>query len=76
MAGTWGKPWKPDTNQEFSLIDQLGCASLGPQSGACAGLPPPLYPLQTQVQPLPIPREPGMDDLCKGVPENSWCEER
>ncbi len=34
MAGTWGKPWKPDTNQEFSLIDQHGCASLAPQSGA------------------------------------------
>jgi hypothetical protein len=41
-----------------------------------AGLPPPLYPLQTQVQLLPIPREPGMDDPCQGVPENSWCEER
>jgi hypothetical protein len=75
-AGTCGKPWKPDTNQEFSLIDQLRCASLGPQSGACPGLPPPLYPLQKQVQLLPIPREPGMDDPCEGVPENSWCEER
>jgi len=25
---------------------------------------------------LPIPREPGMDDPCDGVPENSWCDER
>ena len=76
VAGICGKPWKPDTSQEFSLIDQLGCASLGPASGACAGLSGPLYPLPTQVQFLPIPREPGMDDPCDGVPENSWCEER
>lgn len=69
VAGTCEKPWNPDTTQEFSLIEQLGCASLG----LCAGLPPPLYPLPTQVRLLPIPRQPGMANACEGVPENSWC---
>ena len=73
VAGVCGAPWNPDTAQEFMLIDQLGCASLGPASGACAGLPPPLYPLQTQVQLIPIAREPGMSNPCAGVPANSWC---
>jgi hypothetical protein len=75
VAGVCGQAWNPDVSQEFLLIDQLGCASLGPASGACAGLPPPLYPLQTKVKLLPIPREPGMANPCAGVPDNSWCEE-
>ena len=75
VAGVCGEPWKPNTAQEFLLIEQLGCASLGPASGACAGLPPPLYPLQTQVQLLPIPREPSMSNPCAGVPASSWCEQ-
>jgi len=74
VAGTCGAPWNPDTDQEFSLIAQLGCNSLGPASGACAGLPPPLYPLQTQVKLLPIPKLAGMPDPCAGVPKNNWCK--
>ena len=73
VAGVCGKPWSPDTAQEFVLIEQLGCAALGPASGACAGLPPPLYPLRTQVQLLPIPRDPAMTNPCAGVPANNWC---
>jgi hypothetical protein len=73
VAGICGRPWNPDTAQEFSLISQLGCDSLGPPSGACTGLPPPLYPLRTQVRLFPLPHEPGMQDPCAGVPSNSWC---
>jgi parallel beta-helix repeat protein len=75
VAGTCGRKWNPDTTQEFSLIAQLGCDSLGPgpPTFACTGLPPPLYPLQTQVQLLPIPHERGMPNACQGVPPNSWC---
>jgi hypothetical protein len=68
LAGVCGKPWRPDVGQEFMLTEQLGCASLG----LCAGLPPPLYPTQTHVQLLPMPREAGMRDPCAGVPRNSW----
>jgi hypothetical protein len=71
VAGTCGKPWNPDIAQEFSLNEQLGCASLG----LCAGLPGPLYPLPTKVRLLPIPRERSMAEPCEGVPRNSWCEE-
>jgi len=73
VAGTCGAAWNPDMQQEFNLIDQLGCDSLGPASGACTGLPAPLYPLQTQVQLLPIPHELGMANPCDGVPQNNWC---
>jgi hypothetical protein len=76
VAGVCGRKWNTDTligSDEFVLTAELGCASLGPASGACAGLPPPLYPLQTQVQLLPIPHEPGMPNACQGVPPNSWC---
>jgi hypothetical protein len=74
IAGTCGAAWNPDTSQEFNLVDQLGCASLGVASGACAGLPPPLYPTQTQVQLFPIPHEASMPNPCSGVPQNSWCQ--
>jgi parallel beta-helix repeat protein len=76
VAGVCGRKWNTDTSSssdEFLLTAELGCASLGPASGACAGLPPPWYPLQTQVQLLPIPHEPGMPNACQGVPPNSWC---
>jgi hypothetical protein len=73
VAGTCGRAWQPDIAQVFLLTDELGCASLGPISGACTGLPPPLYPLRTQVQLFPIPNETGMADPCSGVPQNSWC---
>ena len=69
-----GKPWNPNTNDEFLLTAELGCASLGPASGACTGLPPPLYPLRTQVQLLANPREAGMKEACDGVPQNTWCQ--
>jgi hypothetical protein len=74
VAGTCGKPWNPDTVQEVSLTEELGCASLG----LCTGLPfplnpPPSYPVPTQVKLLPIPHEPSMADPCAGVPQNSWC---
>ncbi len=75
VAGTCGMPWKPNTTQEFALTEELGCASLG----LCTGLPlplnpPPAYPVQTGVQLLPIPHEPGMPNACAGVPRNSWCQ--
>ena len=70
VAGTCGRPWNPDTLQELSLIEQVGCAS----QGICTGLPKPLYPIPTKVQLLPIPRERGMADACDGVPDNSWCK--
>jgi hypothetical protein len=73
VAGVCGRAWRPDIAQVFLLTEELGCASLGPASGACTGLPGPLYPLRTQVQLFPIPREIGMADPCDGVPENSWC---
>jgi hypothetical protein len=41
----------------------------------CTGLPPPLYPLQTQVVMFPIPRESTMEEPCAGVPANAWCME-
>jgi hypothetical protein len=74
IAGVCGRKWNTDTSSssdEFLLTAELGCASLGPS--ACTGLPPPLYPLQTQVQLLPIPHEPGMPNACQGVPPDSWC---
>jgi hypothetical protein len=74
VAGTCGKPWNPDTAEEVSLIEELGCASLG----LCTGLPflnpPPSYPVPTRVKLLPIPHEQSMADPCDGVPQNSWCE--
>jgi hypothetical protein len=69
VAGQCGAPWNPDTTQEVTLIEQLGCAALG----LCTGLPPPLYPLQTQVVMFPIPRESSMEEPCAGVPANAWC---
>ena len=74
LPAACGQPWNPDANQEFSLIAQLGCDSLGPASGACTGLPGPLYPLQTQVKLLPIPKLAGIANPCAGVPKNSWCK--
>ena len=73
VGGTCGAAWNPNTQQEYSLTLQLGCDSLGPPSGACTGLRGPLYPLQKQVQLLPIPRLAGMSNPCDGVPQNSWC---
>jgi hypothetical protein len=73
VAGACGRPWSPDTDQEFLLTAELGCDSLGPASGACAGLPGPLYPLPTQVQLIPIPPQITMPDPCAGVPANPWC---
>ena len=69
VAGVCGRPWKPAVNQEILLTEQLGCASVG----LCAGLPPPLYPTQTQVLLLPLAHEPGLPEACAGVPRNSWC---
>jgi parallel beta-helix repeat protein len=76
VAGVCGRPWKTDTSagsDEFLLTAELGCASLGPASGACTGLPPPLYPLRTQVKLFPNPHEEGMENPCEAVPQNSWC---
>jgi len=76
VAGVCGRPWNTDTSassDEFLLTAELGCASLGPASGACTGLPPPLYPLRTQVKLFPNPHEEGMENPCQGVPQNSWC---
>jgi len=75
VAGVCGKPWNPDTAQEVALTEELGCASLG----LCTMLPFPLnpapvYPVQTGVQLMPIPKEAGMANACAGVPRNSWCE--
>jgi hypothetical protein len=75
VAGVCGKPWNPDTAQEAALTEELGCASVG----LCTGLPFPLnpspvYPVQTQVQLMPIPKEAGMANPCAGVPQNSWCQ--
>jgi hypothetical protein len=71
LQASCGKAWEPDTNQEFLLTAELGRASLG----LCAGLPvQPGYPVQTQVQLLPIPREATMGNPCDGVPANSWCQ--
>jgi hypothetical protein len=69
VAGSCGKAWNPDTDQEFLLTEQLGCASVG----LCQGLTGPGYPVQTKVKLLPIAKEPGMPDACAGVPANSWC---
>jgi len=66
-----GKAWEPDTNEEFLLTAELGCASLG----LCTGLPAqPGYPVQTHVQLLPISHEATMPNPCNGVPANSWCQ--
>jgi hypothetical protein len=76
VAGVCGRKWSTDTSagsDEFTLTAELGCASLGPASGACTGLPPPLYPLRTQVKLFPNPHEEGMENPCEGVPQNSWC---
>ena len=78
VAGTCGKPWYPDTIQEESLIEELGCASIGAPS-LCVNLPfplnpPPSYPLPATVKLLPIPHEQSMPNPCAGVPDNSWCE--
>ena len=74
VAGTSGKPRNPDTAQELSLTEELGCASLG----LCTSLPfplnpPPSYPVPANVKLLPIPHEPGMPNQCAGVPQNNWC---
>jgi hypothetical protein len=75
VAGVCGKAWNPDTAQEVALTEELGCASLG----LCTMLPfllnpAPVYPVQTGVQLMPIPKEAGMANACAGVPRNSWCE--
>ena len=78
VAGSCGKPWKLDMTQqaqEISLMEELGCASLG----LCTNLPfplnpPPAYPVQTNVQLLPIPHEQSMANPCAGVPQNNWCQ--
>ena len=71
VLGTCGGPWVGDPNQEVPLFLDLLCDAFGPASGACVyGV----YPQQTEVTLLPIPREPGMEDPCAGVPANSWCD--
>jgi hypothetical protein len=70
LQASCGKVWKPNTNQEFLLTAELGCASLG----FCTGLPvQPGYAVRTQVHLLAIPREAGMTNPCLGVPAHSWC---
>jgi hypothetical protein len=69
LPSVCGRPWNPDTTQEFNLTAQLGCASLG----LCTGLTGPGYPVRTQVRMFPNPHEEGMADACAGVPQNSWC---
>jgi hypothetical protein len=70
VAGQCGRPWNPYTTQEFTLVEQLGCASV---ASLCIGLPPLLYPVQMQVAMFPIPHEPSTANPCIGVPANSWC---
>jgi hypothetical protein len=74
VLGSCAGPWVGDPGQQASLFLQLLCDALGPGSGACAA--PNQYPTQTAVALLPIPRERGMADPCRGVPSNSWCRER
>jgi hypothetical protein len=76
VAGVCGRKWNTDTSassDEFLLTAELGCASLGPASGACAGLPGPGYPQRKQVNMYPNPHDEGMANPCAGVPKNSWC---
>ena len=72
VAGICGAPWNPDPAALVPLFLDVICAAYGPGSGACVG---PGYPQPTQVQLLPIPREPGMPDPCEGVPPNDWCRD-
>lgn len=72
VLGTCGAAWAGDTAQVLPLFAELLCASFGPGSGACFPGEPG-YPQQTQVTLLPIPREKGMSNPCKGVPKNNWC---
>jgi hypothetical protein len=71
VAGTCGAAWNPNLTDLLPLLLNVVCSAYGPGSGACLGGPG--YPQPTRVQLLPIPREPGMANPCKGVPPNSWC---
>jgi len=63
--------WNPDLNEMALIFTEVLCAAFGPDSGACNGS---TYPVPTKVALLPIPREPGMRDPCKGVPgDDPWC---
>jgi Right handed beta helix region len=76
VAGVCGAKWNTDTSatsDEFLLTAELGCAALGPASGACTGLPGPGYPQKTQVKMFANPHEEGMEAPCLEVPQNSWC---
>jgi hypothetical protein len=70
LPSACGRPWSPNTQQEFDLTLQLGCAS---SVALCGPLPPNSYPRQTLVKLLPNPRDEGMENACTGVPANSWC---
>jgi hypothetical protein len=74
VLGTCGAAWVGDLGQQVALFQQLLCDAFGPASGACTVANQ--YPQQTGVTLLPIPREPGMDDPCDGVPSNTWCHKR
>ena len=75
VLGTCGATWGGDTTQIFPLFAELLCATFGPGSGAFFPGEPG-YPQPTQVSLLPIPEEPGMKNPCKGVPKNSWCDDK
>ena len=72
VTETCSGPWVTDPNQEQAIFLELLCDSYGPASGTC-GLS--VYPTNTRTWLLPIPKEPGMEDPCDGVPSNSWCSE-
>jgi hypothetical protein len=62
-------------NQGASLADpltaQVICATEA--FGPCPPSPGMSYPRTTNVQMLPLPRQPSMPDPCRGVPSNPWC---
>jgi hypothetical protein len=72
--GTCGVP-----NQGAGLLDpltqELICATQ--VFGPCSGTPGnPGYPQPTQVELLPLPLQPSMQNPCAGVPRNPWCPGR
>ena len=71
VLGTCDGPWAGDPAQQGSLFLQLLCDAFGPGSGACSR--PDQYPVQTGVTLLPIPHEASLEEPCRGVPANAWC---
>jgi hypothetical protein len=67
-----GVAWNPDLGDQALLFTQVLCAAFGPASGACNGA---TYPQSSTVTLLPIPRLPGLEKPCHGVPRNPWCNE-